>query len=93
MAPTSHSAKASARAAANTSSEPVSDWLLSLGEDGLAAFLPWIAVSHPLLTLVIAAILLGQALFLIVTLYRFVRAVFARAAGRRSAVQLPGKQR
>src|SRR5918912_161459 len=35
VALTSHGAKASTRAAANTSPEPVSNWVLSLAEDGL----------------------------------------------------------
>jgi hypothetical protein len=39
VALTSHGAKATSRAAANTSPEPVSNWTLSVLEDGLAVFL------------------------------------------------------
>src|SRR3954471_8943647 len=50
VALTSHGAKASPRGAANTSPEPVSNWTLSLLEDGLAVFLVWLASQHPVLT-------------------------------------------
>src|SRR3954464_9349540 len=46
VALTSHGAKASTRAAANVSPEPVSNWTLSLLEDGLAVFLVWLASQH-----------------------------------------------
>ena len=48
VALTSHSAKASTRAAINTSPEPFSNWTLSFGEDLLAVWLTWMATAHPL---------------------------------------------
>ena len=45
VALTSHGAKATTRAAANASPEPVSNWTLSLLEDGLAVFLAWLAAE------------------------------------------------
>ncbi len=45
VALTSHSAKASTRAAVNTSPEPFSNWILSFGEDLLAVWLTWMAAS------------------------------------------------
>ena len=69
VALTSHGAKASTRAVANTSPEPVSNWLLSLAEDGLAIFLTWMATTHPAITavlvvlLVIVAVLVVRAFF------------------------------
>ena len=69
VALTSHGAKASTRAVANTSPEPVSNWLLSLAEDGLAVFLTWMAATHPVITavlvvvLVIVAVLVVRAFF------------------------------
>ena len=50
VALTSHGAKASTRAAANASPEPISNWTLSLLEDGFAVFLAWMAAEHPLIT-------------------------------------------
>ncbi len=71
VALTSHGAKASARAAANTSPEPVSNWALSILEDGLAVFLVWVAAEHPLLTAAIVVVLVVAAVLLIRKLWRF----------------------
>lgn len=70
VALTSHGAKASTRAAANTSPEPFSNWLLSLGEDALAIFLTWMATTHPIVTGIIVAVLLVAAVLLIRAFYR-----------------------
>src|SRR6267378_521572 len=53
VALTSHGTKASARAAVNTSPEPLSNWILSFGEDVLAVWLTWMAAAHPLATTII----------------------------------------
>jgi ABC-type xylose transport system permease subunit len=82
VALTSHSTKASTRAAANTSPEPVSNWLLSLGEDGIALFLVWLAATHPILALVLVLALLAVCIYVIVTLFRFLRRIFRRVLGR-----------
>ncbi len=71
VALTSHGAKASARAAANTSPEPVSNWALSIFEDGLAVFLTWMAAQHPLLTAAIVLVLVVLSVLLIRKLWRF----------------------
>jgi hypothetical protein len=42
VALTSHGAKATTRAAANVSPEPVSNWTLSFAEDSIAVFLSWL---------------------------------------------------
>ncbi len=73
VALTSHGTKASTRAAVNTSPEPFSNWLLSLGEDALAVWLTWMATVHPTATIVIVALLLVLAGFLLFHLFRFLR--------------------
>jgi hypothetical protein len=55
---TTHLTKAGARAAANTSPEPFSNWLLSLGEDVVAVSISYVALKHPVLALSIAGTLL-----------------------------------
>lgn len=55
---TTHLTKAGARAAANTSPEPFSNWLLSLGEDVMAVSISYVALTHPVLALTIAGTLL-----------------------------------
>jgi len=71
VALTSHSTKASTRAAVNTSPEPFSNWLLSLGEDALAVWLTWMATVHPTATIVVVTFLIALAGFLLFHLFRF----------------------
>jgi hypothetical protein len=73
VALTSHGAKATSRAAANTSPEPVSNWTLSILEDGLAVFLAWMAATHPILTAGIVVVLVILAVLLIWKLFGYVR--------------------
>jgi hypothetical protein len=82
VALTSHSAKATTRAAANVSPEPISNWALSLGEDSIAVFLAWMASAHPLITAVVVVVLVILAVWLIKSLFRFFKQVFGRLAGR-----------
>ena len=49
LAATSHLAKATTRAAANTSPEPFSNVALSLLGDGLVPFVLWLSWAHPVL--------------------------------------------
>jgi hypothetical protein len=73
VALTSHGTKASARAAVNTSPEPFSNWVLSLGEDALAVWLTWMATVHPTATIVVVAFLIVLAGYLLFHLFRFLR--------------------
>src|SRR6185503_18020614 len=54
----SHLTKTSTRAVANTSPEPVSNWILSFGEDLFVVGLAYLALQHPIAALVVAAVLL-----------------------------------
>jgi hypothetical protein len=74
VALTSHSTKASTRAAVNTVPEPFTNWALSLGEDLLAVWLTWFTTVHPTATIVVVAALLILCAFLLYYLFRFVRA-------------------
>jgi hypothetical protein len=82
VALTSHGAKASTRAAANTSPEPVSNWALSLFEDGLVVFLVWMAAEYPLLTAGLVIVLLIVAVLLIRKLWKFARKLGERFRNR-----------
>ena len=84
VALTSHGAKATTRAAANTSPEPVSNWTLSLGEDAIAVFLSWMASTHPLITAGLVVVLVILAVLLIWRLFRFFRQVLGRLGRRPS---------
>jgi hypothetical protein len=78
VALTSHGAKASTRAAANMSPEPVSNWTLSLLEDGLVVFLAWMAAEHPLITAALVVLLVIAATFVIWKLFSYLRRAIAR---------------
>src|SRR6267154_1634069 len=69
VALTSHSTKASARAAANTVPEPFSNWALSIGEDLLAVWLTWFTTAHPILAIVLVALLVILCFYLLFKLF------------------------
>jgi hypothetical protein len=73
VALTSHGAKASTRAAANASPEPV-----SLLEDGFAVFLAWLAAEHPLVTAAIVVVLVVLAVFVIWKLFGYLRQAISK---------------
>jgi Domain of unknown function (DUF4126) len=74
-----HLTKAGARAAANTSPEPFSNWILSLGEDVVAVSISYVALTHPVLALTIAVTLL---LLIVACASLIVRALRRRFATR-----------
>jgi hypothetical protein len=78
VALTSHGAKASTRAAANTSPEPVSNWALSLLEDGVAVFLVWLAAEHPILTAGLVVLLVIVSVLVIWKLYGYLKLLGVR---------------
>ena len=78
VALTSHGTKASARAAVNTSPEPLSNWILSFGEDVLAVWLTWMAAAHPLATTIIVIALVSVSAVLLYYLFRFARRALQR---------------
>jgi hypothetical protein len=78
VALTSHGAKATTRAAANTSPEPVSNWTLSVLEDGLAVFLTWMAATHPVITAAFVVVLVIIAVLVIWKLFGFFKVIWAR---------------
>jgi hypothetical protein len=74
----SHLTKTSSRAVANTSPEPVSNWILSFGEDLFVVGLAYLALQHPIAALIIAAILIALILVFASVIIRTVRRWFAR---------------
>ena len=76
----SHGTKASVRLAANTSPEPVSNLLLSLGEDVLAIGLSVLMAFHPLVLLAIVVVAMVISVWLFRRIARAVGALFRRLA-------------
>jgi hypothetical protein len=89
VALTSHGAKATSRAAANTSPEPVSNWTLSLLEDGVAVFLAWMAATHPILTAAIVVVLVILAVLVIWKLFGYLRLIRDRLSRWRTRTVTP----
>lgn len=58
VAASSHLTKTGTRAVVNTSPEPFSNWLLSLGEDVFVVGLGFLALTYPVAAFVVAGILL-----------------------------------
>ncbi|MFB3812749.1 MAG: DUF4126 domain-containing protein [Terriglobales bacterium] len=77
-----HGGKIAVRSAVTPSPEPVSNSLLSLGEDALAIFLTWFATQHPYITAAIVLLLLVIIVAIIRWVWRGMRALF-RGAERR----------
>ncbi len=82
LAATSHVAKATTRAAANTSPEPVSNIALSLLGDGLVPLALWLSWSHPVAFFVALAVALAAMLATVLVLWRFLRRAASAVALR-----------
>ena len=85
LAATSHAAKTTTRAAANTSPEPFSNIALSLAGDAAVPAMLWLAWEHPLWFWPVLAVAVVMALVLIVVLFKFLRVVWRRFSPQRQA--------
>ncbi|MBS0435160.1 MAG: DUF4126 domain-containing protein [Proteobacteria bacterium] len=81
LAATSHVAKATTRAAANTSPEPFSNIGLSLLGDAFVPASLWLSWTHPAALAVVLFVALVAAIVAIVVLGKFLRALLRRASG------------
>jgi hypothetical protein len=78
LAATSHTAKATTRAAVNTSPEPFSNWGLSLAGDGLVPAMLWLSWTYPLAFFASLAVVVVGMLVLIWVLAKFLRQLVRR---------------
>src|SRR4051812_30088237 len=84
LAATSHVAKATTRAAVNTSPEPFSNIGLSLLGDGAVPAALWLSWAHPAAFFVALALALVVMVGAIVLFAKFLRALVRRFSGRRA---------
>ena len=84
LALSSHSAKASTRAAVNTSPEPFSNMTLSVFEDGMATAVTALALAFPVIALVVVIILAIGSVWVVWKVWSGVRRIFERWSRRRS---------
>jgi hypothetical protein len=82
FAATSHFAKTGARATINTSPEPVSNWVASVGEDVTWLGLVWLIVQHPLIAGVLTLALAILCLWVICKLWRALSRLWRRTGNK-----------
>lgn len=78
VAATSHATKAGTRLLINTSPEPFTNWSASITGDFLAFSGMWAALKHPELFLVLLAVFLGIAIWVLPKLWRFIKIMLAK---------------
>ncbi len=88
LAATAHAAKATTRAAANTSPEPFSNIGLSLVGDAAVPAMLWMAWNEPMWFFVALGLALALAISVTYVLWRFLRALWARFVGVRATPAL-----
>ena len=81
LAAGTHFSKAGTRAMANTSPEPFSNWILSLGEDAFVVTLGLIALKYPTIAAIIVVI---GVIFILMFAAILIRAIRRRWARRRA---------
>ncbi len=80
LAATSFTAKATSRAAINTSPEPFTNVGASLVEDTLVPVGLWAAVAYPFIFIPVLVLVLALSVWLIYVCWRFLRQLFSRVA-------------
>jgi hypothetical protein len=80
LAAGTHAAKAGSRVLINTSPEPFSNWLASIGEDLAVITGVWVALAHPWLFLGFMVVFVLLLIWLLPKLWRGIKAVFAKIA-------------
>ena len=88
LAATAHTAKATTRAAANTSPEPFSNIALSLAGDALVPGMLWLSWAHPVWFFVALAVALVVMVTVTVLLFKFLRGLGHRLRGHFMPTQL-----
>ena len=78
LAATSHLAKATTRAAANTSPEPFSNLALSLSGDAAVPGMLWLSWAHPVVALVVLTAAVLAMVLVTVVLMKFLRSLLRR---------------
>lgn len=78
LAATSHFTKAGTRAIINTSPEPFSNWGASITEDLVVLAGLWTALNHPVIFLILLALFIAVAIWLLPKLVRAIRTIFRK---------------
>lgn len=73
LAASSHATKAGIRVMLNTSPEPVSNWTASVTEDVIVIGGLWAALNHPLIFLVVLALVIALTIWFLPKLWRAIK--------------------
>lgn len=76
LAAGTHATKTGSRILINTSPEPVSNWITSIGEDIVVIAGLWTALNHPVLFLVLLGIFILVMIWLLPRIWRAIQQVF-----------------
>ncbi|HJQ32779.1 MAG TPA: DUF4126 domain-containing protein [Pyrinomonadaceae bacterium] len=79
LALSTHGTKATVRAAANVSPEPVTNWILSVVEDAVAVGAALLSVLHPVVILFVVAVFLVVFVWVLPKVLRRIRRMLAAA--------------
>jgi hypothetical protein len=80
LAAGTHAAKAGSRVLINTSPEPFTNWMASIGEDVAVIAGVWAALVHPWFFLACLLVFIVLLIWLLPKLWRGIKAVFAKLA-------------
>jgi hypothetical protein len=84
-----HATKATTRLAINVSPEPFSNWAASVGEDLTVLGSLWLIFHHPLIMLLLIAVFLALAIWLIPKLFRMAKRGFQALRQRLRKKEMP----
>ena len=90
LATASHATKASSRLVINSSPEPVSNWMASIGEDIAVIAGLWTALNHPVLFLVLLVVVVAIMIWLLPKLWRGIKQLWhiLKSFGRRTPISV-----
>ena len=74
----------------NTSPEPVSNVVVSTGEDGLVAVLMTLAVANPEVAVAITVVLFVASIVVTIVVFKTIKGAWRRLTRRRQASAAPG---
>lgn len=77
LAAGTHAAKAGSRVLVNTSPEPVSNWVVSIGEDVAVVLGLWTALHYPWLFIALLVVFVVLLIWMLPKLWRGVKSVFS----------------
>ncbi len=78
LAASSHFTKAGTRLLINSSPEPVTNWAASITEDLAVLAGLWLALSHPMVFLVLLVLIIGLTIWMLPKLWKLIRQLFHR---------------